>query len=149
MIAEAYGATRRNDANRRTVSPRALLRDDGDVTYSADDLLAELRRGVPETQTIVVEHLADNDGLLLHLLIADLRRFALAAYQSGRSEVLGRLLSLLSGALTNGTEDVENAIAMSFVEDTGWWDPAMRGFIESWPAPLKEEARRQEAWRPA
>jgi hypothetical protein len=62
--------------------------------------------------------------------IADIRRFAIEAFQIGPTDVLERLLSVVSRALVQGTEDVRNAIAVSFVEDTGWWDPPMQSFIE-------------------
>jgi hypothetical protein len=34
---------------------------------------------------VVTEHLEDNDELLLHLLTADLRRYAIEAFQAGPS----------------------------------------------------------------
>lgn len=96
---------------------------------------------------MVDEHLADNDGLLLHLLMADLRRLAVQSFEGGQSEVLDRLLVVLDVALSEGTDDVQNAIAVSFVEDTGWWAPAMQSFIESWPAGLRAEVVRQRSQR--
>ncbi len=100
---------------------------------TADDFLAALAIEVPETQQVVKDHLKDNGPLLLHLLTADLRRFAIDAFASGHRDVLGRLLALIDRALRDGVDDVNNAVAVSFVEDTGWWDPAMRPFIEAWP----------------
>lgn len=111
---------------------------------TAEDLLAALAREVPEVQPVVREHLKDNDELLLHLLTDDLRRFAIEAFDSGRTEVLERLLALLDRAFVHGDNYVTNAIAVSFVEDTGGWDPAMQTFIDSWPPGLKDEARRQK-----
>ena len=53
------------------------------------DFIATLRSEVPEAETTVREHLEDNEGgILLHLLIADLRRLAIDAYNSHRPEVL-------------------------------------------------------------
>lgn len=113
------------------------------------DFIATLRSEVPEAETTVREHLEDNEGgILLHLLIADLRRLAIDAYNSHRPEVLQRLLDVLDRALVGGTPAVNNAIAVSFVEDTGWWNPAMQPFVESWPSDLRAELRRQQEWRP-
>ncbi len=98
-------------------------------------------------QTVVLEHREDNDGLLLHLLTADLRRYATEAFDSGRSDVLQRQLNVINRALVDGTEDVENAMAVSFVEHTGWWDAEMQPFIESWPSKLRSEALRQKKLR--
>ena len=125
-----------------------MLGDDVDVTLTAEGFLAELDKIVPEVQAVVAEHAEDNGELLLHLLIADLRRFAADAFQESPTDVLERLLTLINRALVEGSEDIRNAVAVSIVEDTGWWDPAMQGFIESWPSQLKQEARRQKAWRP-
>lgn len=62
------------------------------------------------------------------------------AHQTGATSV--------GAGLTDGNERVENAVAVSFVEDTGWWDDAMAPFIAAWPEPLRAEARRQRDWRP-
>jgi hypothetical protein len=115
------------------------------VTMTTQGFVARLERDVPEVQQIVREHLQDNDELLLHLLTADLRRFAIEAHRSGDAEVLQRLLNVIDQGLTDGTESVDNAMAVSFVEDTGWRDPAMEPFIAVWPAGMQAEARRQQA----
>ena len=114
---------------------------------TATDFLDALARDVPETQPVVVEHLEDNDGLLLHLLTADLRRFAIQSFDAGQSDVLERLLALVDAALRDGTDDVQNAMSVSFVEDTGWWDPATQPFTAAWPAGLRAEVDRQRSQR--
>jgi hypothetical protein len=100
-----------------------------------------------ETRALVKEHLRDQYGeILLHLLIADLRRFLLAAFEQGDDRVLQRCLGLLDLALREGDDEVENAVAVSFVEDTGWWDPSMRTFIDTWPPALRAELDGQKGW---
>jgi hypothetical protein len=112
------------------------------------DFVASLVAAVPDTQPIVDEHLRDYDGsVLLHLLVADVRRFAIASFEQGETERLRRLLAFVDGALRDGDEAVQNAIAVSFVEDTGWWDPAMQTFIATWPDGLRVEAERQRNHR--
>ena len=98
---------------------------------TAEDFLSALASEVPETQPIVREHLEDNDELLLHLLISDLRRYATDIFTSGKSDVLRKLLDVIDRALLLGNDYVNNAIAVSFVADSGWWDPAMQPFIAS------------------
>lgn len=115
---------------------------------SAEDFLDELRRNAPESQEVVADHLAFNEGLLLHMLVADLRRLAIAMFERGESGSLDRLLSVLDRSLLEGDDSLENAVAVSFVEDTGWWDPAMSAFMNAWPAGLAAEAERQRNWRP-
>ena len=103
----------------------------------------------PETQATVDEHLSVNDNeVLIHLLVADIRRFAIDRFEVHDTVPLNRCLIAVSTGLTDGDEHVENAIAVSFVEDTGWWDPEMKPFIAIWPSPLLEEAKRQRDWRP-
>lgn len=118
------------------------------MVMTAEDFLAALDREVPEVQPVVREHFGDNDELLLHLLTADLRRYAIEAFNVGNSDVLRRLLNVINCALVEGTEDVENAMAVSFVEDSGWWDTAMQPFVESWPPELRNEALSQQQHRP-
>ncbi len=60
------------------------------MPMSADEFVAELVRVVPEVQVVVTEHLQDNDELLLHLVIADLRRYAIQAFKKGHADVLGK-----------------------------------------------------------
>ena len=114
---------------------------------TVEDFVAALAAEVPEVAPIVQEHIRDNGGLLLHLLTADLRRYAIEAFNSGASDVVRRLLSLIDRAPREGTDSVTNAMAESFVEDTGWWDDEMQPFIATWPEGLKAEAENQRAWR--
>lgn len=50
--------------------------------------------------------------------------------------------------MREGDERVENAVAVSFVEDTPLWDESRHAFIERWPPALSAEAERQRNWRP-
>ena len=101
------------------------------VTMTAEDFLSALASEVPETQPVGRGHFEDNDELLLHLLTADLRRYAIGTFASGQSDVLRSLLGVIDRALLLGNDYVSNAIAVSFVADSGWWDPAMQPFIAS------------------
>jgi hypothetical protein len=118
------------------------------VTVTASDFVADVTAAVPGTQPLLAEHLDDQSGeLLLHLFVADLLRFAIASFEQGDSDRLHALLAAVDKALREGDEYVENAVAVSFVENTGWWDSAMRPFIATWPDGLKAEAERQSRWR--
>lgn len=99
---------------------------------------------VPEAVPTVREHLADNDGeLLLHLLMADLRRLAVNWFDQGSVAPLDRLLAVVDAGLCRGDERVENAVAVSFVEDAAWWEPASGAFVATWPSGLAQEVERQ------
>jgi hypothetical protein len=119
------------------------------VSISKTEFVDQLTETCPETLPIVAEHLVDHENeLLLHLLIADVRRFAIERHEADDTDVLERVLHVVAMGLTDGDEYVENAMAVSFVEDSGWWDPMMKPFMSTWPVPLREEAERQANWRP-
>lgn len=108
------------------------------MPLSGSEFVASLAAAVPETEPLVAEHLLDQEGeLLLHLLMADLRRLAVATFEHGEADLLRRLLAVIDAGLGEGNEYVENAVAVSFVEDTGWYDPQMQAFIATWPALCK------------
>jgi hypothetical protein len=114
-----------------------------------DEFVARLLVACPESQPIVDEHLADfENDILLHLLIADVRRFAIAAFEAGDIDVLRRCLDAVGTGMSDGDDYVQNAIGVSFVEDTPLWDATMGPYLATWPVPLKEEAEHQRKWRP-
>lgn len=129
-------------------APAAAIGDTQAMPVSPHGFLEDLLREVPEAEVVVEDHLAYYDELLLHLLVADIRRLAIAMFERGQSEPLARLLRLLDRSLTEGDDPVENAVAVSFVEDTGWWNPEVSAFMDAWPAGLAAEAERQRQRRP-
>lgn len=105
-----------------------------------------LVRECPEASPIVDEHLRDFDGdVQLHLLIADVLRLAIAMFDAHQTEPMHRCLGVVASGLTDGDEYVQNAVAVSFVEDTPWWDEQMLPFIAMWPEALRTEAERFRA----
>lgn len=110
------------------------------------EFVDRLRHAAPEAQQLVDEHLANFDEVLLHLLVARVRDLTIAAFDRGDQEIASRLLEAFDKGNSAGDDAVENAVAVSFVEDSQWWDPARREFIESWPEGLREEADRQRKW---
>ncbi len=93
------------------------------------------------------EPLAANDGLLVHLLVADLRRQAEAAHETHDFDLRDRSLVLMDSALADGDQALENAVAVSFVEDSGWWEPGKDDYLACWSATLTEELNRQRGAR--
>ena len=79
--------------------------------------------------------------------MSDLRRFVFDTWQRGDVDLSERCLRFVDEGLAYGDAALENAIAVSFVADTGWWDAAMRPFIDTWPTNLRDEVSRQENWR--
>lgn len=115
------------------------------MPLTASEFVASLSAQVPETAATINEHLADNGELLLHVLVGDLRLLAIDWFRTDQTDALRRLLSDLEQGVGHGDERVENAIAVSFVEDMGWWEPEMQPFMESLPEGLLAEVERQRS----
>jgi hypothetical protein len=111
------------------------------------DFVSRVRAADPRLNAVVDEQLADNDELLLHLLVADLRRRAEAAHESRDYDLRDAVLVLVDSALADGDAGLRNAVAVSFVEDSGWWESGKEEYLGSWPATLTHELTRQRAWR--
>lgn len=114
------------------------------VPLSTRDFIRQLLREAPELRPILDEHVADNDEVLLHVFVARVRDFAIEAFEGTDRELSNRIASVFDAGLRHGDEHVENAVAVSFVEDTPWWSPDRAEFIASWPPALRAEAQR---WR--
>ena len=106
------------------------------------DFLGELVVAVPESADVVNEHLADNDGLLLHLLMSNLLRMTVRTFREGKVDVTDRLLAFVDWCLRTGDGYVANAVALSFVEDFGQLSGETDALLARWPTALREELGR-------
>lgn len=72
----------------------------------------------PELRELLQEHLDDYDGLLPHLLLADVTRWLVARLsEKGRSDsVLASVLEFLEKHFVSGGEHVSELIAVSILE---------------------------------
>jgi len=117
------------------------------VALDAGDFLDELDRASPEFGRLVSEHLIEQEGeLLLHLLVADIRRVAEGAYERRDRQTIRQCLDVMELGLRDGDYPVQNAVAVSFVEDIIFGLP--RRALRAWPPTLQAEAKRTLAWRP-
>ena len=108
--------------------------------------VSQLLVRVPEACDVVEEHLDDMERVvLLHLLMADLLRFAVANFHASRTDVTVRLLLHIDHALTEGDEYVRNAVDVSFVEHVGGSPGETSEVTASWPAGLLAERDQQLA----
>ena len=120
---------------------------------TATELFARVLAAAPGFAPVMEEHLADNEELLSHLLMADCKRF-IASYFTGRSTVPGKppcegellgMLSAIEATMIDGDEETQNVIAVSFLEYL--WNepffPALRPFLG--PS-LRAEIQRQMTW---
>lgn len=103
-----------------------------------------LVRSIPGADPIVDEHLSDNDDLLIHLLLPDLLRFAIARFTVGDVDSSGRVLDAVVSALSDGDDALVNAVEVSFVEDAGAGDSETPAFLASWPPALRAALREQQ-----
>lgn len=112
---------------------------------SRSDFIATLLADVPQTADLVQEHLADYDGeLLLHILMHDLLKRTVSLYTNGKEDEARQLLEFVDRCLREGDEYVENAVAVSFVEDYGYRPGEPDALLRLWPPGLRDELRRQE-----
>ncbi len=114
------------------------------MSLTTPEFVVSLTARMPETTVTINEHLADQDGeLLLHLLMGDLRLLAIDWFRTGQTDALVRLLSVLEQGLERGDTYVANAVAVSFVEDLGWWEPETQPFVDALPAGFLAEVESQ------
>ncbi len=100
--------------------------------------VANLLSAVPEVDGMVREHLDAYEGeLLLHLLMADLVRHGVAAFEDGRSSEARRLLEFVDSCLAEGDEYITNAVLVSFIENYGYGEDEPDSFLAIWPDGLR------------
>ena len=124
------------------------MTEESDIEITNDTFVADLLTRVPEARGVCEEHLDTFGELLLHLLMADLLRFAVECFQVSDRETLDRLLIFIDRSLRHGDSFVENAVQASFIENVGASPEETPEFITSWPLTLKAERIRQINWRP-
>ena len=138
----------RQPSDRETSAQRAV-RCASVVVMATDqvspaELLANLGRAARDLQAAIDEHLDEYDEVLLTVLVADVRRWVISEfYNMDDDATVTSVLTILDDALLHGDQDVSNAVAVAFVEDSCAWDPRMDAFLSRWPAGLQAEAERQ------
>ncbi len=112
------------------------------LVIKREGFLEELAVAVPESGDVVAEHLADNDGLLLHLLMSDLLRMTVSTFGAGEVAVTDRLLGFIDWCFRMGDDYVVNAVAVSFVEHFGTHPGESDALLKRWPPALRAELGR-------
>ena len=107
-----------------------------------DELVRDLIVAAPELDAVRREHLADNDELLPHLLFGDVTRWVVE-----RGPV-PELLAVLEHHMEAGDEEVQNVIAVSFLENLLGDDPGERAVQAALGPRLKAEFDAMENWTP-
>lgn len=104
----------------------------------AQDFCEELVRRFNELAPLLQEHVADYDEILPHVFMGDVTRYVLSGTPQ-REE----LLRHLNDALRNGGEEIQNLIAVSFVENLESEEKLQRALQGVEAEALREEWRRQ------
>jgi hypothetical protein len=115
---------------------------------SATGFVELARIAVPELGPVVDEHLRDYDEVLIHLLLPDLLRYAVIRFHEGDKSGSDAVLNLVEHGLLEGDDHLENAVAVSFVENVGAFSGETPEFISSWPAALLAVRQAQLNWLP-
>lgn len=111
-----------------------------DARMSLEEFAYSLIEAGPLTEGLLDADLADWGELQGHLLMSDLRRAAMDAFDRGDREASRAIVDCVTRAFPVADDDLKNAIDVSFIEDTGWsHDPAVQDFVDSWPAELRAE----------
>ena len=93
-------------------------------------LFEKIAEAAPGFRLVMEEHLADNDALLPHVLMADCGRFV-ASYFTGEKKMAGDppsadelrgVLAAIDAAMGDGDEPTQNVVSVSFVEQI-WLAP--------------------------
>jgi hypothetical protein len=79
--------------------------------------MTEFVRSVPGADAVLAEHLRDNDEVLPHVLMADLRRWFVSAVEAGDDERIRRFLAGIEKLAASQDPDVRNVVELSFVHD--------------------------------
>lgn len=111
---------------------------------SSFDLARAISADCKIGEALIHEHLVDwYPEILEHRLVGDLR-----LHVEQLDVVSGcACIAHIDHAMSNGDAAVQNAVAVSFVEDWGWWDFPFEAF-DTWPEALRAEVTRQRNWIP-
>jgi len=85
------------------------------------DAMRRFVAAVPGAEAVLARHLADNDEVLPHVLMADLRRFFVTAVETevetGDDDTVARFAAALETLAASDNENVRNVFQVSFMED--------------------------------
>jgi hypothetical protein len=123
------------------------------LTY--DNIFNNVLEKVPSFAPIYDEHIKDNDELLHHVLMGDITRYAIRLYREGRKkrdsrshETLDTILQLLEEAIQSPDANLQELVALSFVENLGQADDDYDGIRALLKPALLKRLRAFESWRP-
>jgi len=87
-------------------------------------------QAVPATQPILEDHVASNDEVLPHVLMADLRRFLVDRITTNDQTTLAEFLREIERLASSDNPSVRNVVDVSFIEDLVLGDPGELAALE-------------------
>lgn len=113
-----------------------------------DRLLTHLRQGVPELEDAIAASEHRWGTARAFGICEDAATLVIAAYRRGDEQLGQRVVTALLPALDEGsTMYAPKCVCIAFLENEGWHDPAIQEYVDRWPAPIRDELRRQQAFR--
>jgi hypothetical protein len=79
--------------------------------------MVQFVEALPFARTVYEEHMRDNDEVLPHVLMADLRRLFVDLVEAGREEDVTRFLAGIETLAASPSESIRNVVDVSFIED--------------------------------
>lgn len=113
---------------------------------NVDRFLDHLRLEVPELNTAFEASERRWGAAAAFDICGAAADLVLEAYQQGDEQRALRVVEALLPAMEEGsTMYAPNCVTIGFLEDEGWHEPLIQGRIDSWPSPIREELREQQA----
>lgn len=117
------------------------------MMLSIETLFQEMLRACPELESVQVEHITDLGELIPHMCMADVTRYVCNQLRSGRTaSEFSALLEVLERAMVIGDGNVQNLVAVSFVENLSDEPDARRELRKLFGRSLLTELRALEPY---
>ncbi|GAB7006957.1 hypothetical protein JCM18899A_44300 [Nocardioides sp. AN3] len=113
-----------------------------------DRFVAHLRAQVPELrEAIAASERRWGVAGAFDVCHAAARR-VLTAYQEGDDQLALSIVTALLPAVDEGSAMYSpNCVSIAFLEHEGWHNPATQDHVDTWPAPIRDDLRAQQAYR--
>jgi hypothetical protein len=117
----------------------------------------ELLLAAPEFRPVYEEHVADNDEVLLHMLMPEFTKFLIDKWRTSRSgsaeagaahQLVRRSSDLIERAMGSSDERLQNVISVSFLDYLDWAGEDYESIKSLLGPKLREELNAIETWEP-
>lgn len=81
------------------------------------EAMTQFVEALPFTRAVYEEHLRDNDEVLPHVLMADLRRLFVEMVEASREDEVKQFLETVETLASSPADSIRNVVDVSFIED--------------------------------